>query len=60
MKCSGARRMRELSKYTKLPVPTLTAPTDTRVSPELIRSKSHSFSSVARSCDVSYQLIFSG
>ena len=35
-------------------------PTETRVSPALMRSKSHSLSKVARSAEVSYQLIFSG
>ena len=41
------------SKYSKLPLRTLTAPTDSRTAPELMRSKSTMFSSVWRSGVVS-------
>ena len=42
-----------VSKYWKLPVVTLTAPTDSRTAPELSRSKSTSRSSERRSGSVS-------
>ena len=53
MKCSGCKRIFVLSKYTRLPVRTFTAPTETRMSPSLMRSKSANFSSVSFSCAVS-------
>src|SRR5580698_9178421 len=53
MKCSGSRRIFVLSKYTRLPVRTFTAPTETRMSPSLMRSKSANFSSVSFSSAVS-------
>jgi hypothetical protein len=37
----------------------LTAPTEKRISPALMRSKSTSRSSVLRNCEVSYQLVAS-
>jgi hypothetical protein len=57
MKCSARIALRAgpvvLSKYSKLPLRTLTAPTDTRVAPWLMRSKSTKRSSVLFSCEVS-------
>jgi hypothetical protein len=53
MMCSGPMRWRVLSKYTELPVRTLTAPTLKRASQALMRSKSMRRSSVLRSGEVS-------
>ncbi len=53
MKYSGVSCYRVLSKYSKLPLCTLTAPTDTRMSPELMRTKSAISSSVLSNGEVS-------
>jgi len=59
MMCSGLILWLVESKYTKLPLRMLTAPTLKRISPALMRSKSTSRSSVLRNGAVSYQLVAS-